>query len=72
MTFPEYFPIWDKLDQDQQERLMASLMFRTVPKGTILHNGDMDCTGLLLVKTGPAPGLYPLRRGAGDHPLPPV
>ena len=52
MTFPEYFPIWDKLDQDQQERLMASLMFRTVPKGTILHNGDMDCTGLLLVKTG--------------------
>ena len=52
MTFSDYFPIWGKLNQDQQERLLGSLMLRTVPKGTILHNGDMDCTGLLLVKSG--------------------
>ena len=52
MTFPDYFPIWEKLDQDQQARLLNSLMFRTAPKGTLLHNGNMDCTGLLLVKSG--------------------
>ena len=52
MTFSDYFPIWGKLNQDQQEMLLGSLMLRTVPKGTILHNGDMDCTGLLLMKSG--------------------
>lgn len=37
---------------DQQDRIRSNLNFRTVKKGTILHNGDMDCTGLLLVKAG--------------------
>ena len=52
MNFPDYFPIWDQLNQDQQSRLQNSVALRSVPKGTILHNGDMDCTGLLLVKSG--------------------
>ena len=52
MTFQDYFPIWDKLNQDQQDQLRSALMLRTVAKGTVLHNGDMDCTGLLLVKSG--------------------
>ncbi len=38
--------------QDQQARILGNLAFRSVPKGTILHNGDADCTGLLLVKSG--------------------
>ena len=52
MTFQDYFPIWDKLNQDQQGRLQHSVALRSAPKGTVLHNGDMDCTGLLLVKAG--------------------
>lgn len=28
------------------------MALRSAPKGTVLHNGDMDCTGLLLVKSG--------------------
>ena len=52
MTFQDYFPIWDKLNTDQQSRFCRNLTFRNVKKGTILHNGDMDCTGLLLVKAG--------------------
>ena len=52
MTFQDYFPIWNKLQTDQQDRIRSNLNFRTVKKGTILHNGDMDCTGLLLVKSG--------------------
>ena len=52
MNFPDYFPIWDQLNQDQQGRLQHSVALRSAPKGTVLHNGDMDCTGLLLVKSG--------------------
>ena len=52
MTFQEYFPIWDQLDASQQNRLLDALIFRAVKKGTVLHNGSMDCTGLLLLKTG--------------------
>ena len=52
MTFQDYFPIWTKLQTDQQDRIRSNLNFRTGKKGTILHNGDMDCTGLLLVKAG--------------------
>ena len=52
MTFQDVFPIWDKLQPDQQERMLNALVFRLVKKGTILHNGDADCTGLLLVKSG--------------------
>ena len=52
MTFQDVFPIWDKLQPDQQDRMLNALVFRLVKKGTILHNGDADCTGLLLVKSG--------------------
>lgn len=52
MTFQDYFPVWNKLNPDQQSRILGSLMTRNVKKGTILHNGSMDCTGLLLIKAG--------------------
>ncbi|MBQ3134708.1 MAG: Crp/Fnr family transcriptional regulator [Oscillospiraceae bacterium] len=52
MDFQSYFPIWNKLTAAQKERLLGSLMARRVGKGTVIHNGSMDCTGLLLVKTG--------------------
>ena len=52
MTFQDAFPVWDKLQSDQQARILQTLIFRSVKKGTMLHNGDDDCTGLLLVKSG--------------------
>lgn len=52
MEFETYFPIWDKLSGAQQTTLQDSVSHRTVKKGTVLHNGDMDCTGLLLVRAG--------------------
>ncbi len=52
MCFQDYFPVWDKLNPHQQNRILENLTFRRVEKGTILHNGSMDCTGLLLVKSG--------------------
>lgn len=52
VTFQEAFPAWDKLSTQQQDQILNSLLFRAVKKGTVLHNGDADCTGLLLVKSG--------------------
>lgn len=52
MEFENYFPIWNKLNQEQQRRIRDSLMTRHVEKGTVIHNGSMDCTGLLLVQSG--------------------
>lgn len=52
MEFQDCFPIWDKLSENQQERILDRLRLRSVEKGTVLHNGGADCTGLLLVKSG--------------------
>ena len=52
MDFQDYFPLWTKLNKSQQERIRASLLFRKVKKGTMLHDGTLDCTGLFLVRDG--------------------
>ena len=52
MELAEYFPIWDKLTPDQQERIRSTSILHSVKGGTMLHNGGPDCLGLLLVKTG--------------------
>lgn len=52
MNFEDYFPIWDKLTTEQQNMLTSAAMLRTVPKGTVLHNGSENCTGLLLIRSG--------------------
>ena len=52
MDFQDYFPVWNRLTAAQQNRLLNGLTNRKVKKGTILHNGSADCTGLLLIKTG--------------------
>ncbi len=52
MEFQDYFPIWEKLTKEQQERLKNAVTPFEGKKGTILHNGDIDCIGLLLIKSG--------------------
>ncbi len=52
MDFSNAFPIWDKLTAAQKTLLEDAVTTRTVPKGTVLHNGSADCMGLILVKTG--------------------
>ena len=48
MDFASSFPIWNKLNAEQQQRLESVSEFRKVKKGTILHDGSPDCLGLLL------------------------
>ena len=52
MDFQSYFPVWNKLTADQQNLLLGNLAERKIQKGTVIHNGSVDCTGLLLIKSG--------------------
>lgn len=52
MSFENYFPLWNDLNTAQKKLISDNLITQHVKKGTIIHNGDMDCTGLLLVKSG--------------------
>lgn len=52
MELRDFFPIWNQLASGQQETLIESTIRRAILKGTLLHSGSMDCTGLLLVQHG--------------------
>lgn len=52
MDFSAYFPIWNKLTTNQQQIFQQTASIRKVPKGTVIHDGSNDCTGLVLVGSG--------------------
>ena len=52
MEFESLFPIWDKMTPQQKQRLTETVVPRTLGKGAVLHNGSVDCAGLVLIKSG--------------------
>jgi len=52
MSLQEYFPVWDKLTQEEKAILERAATKRMAPKGTVLHNGTADCIGLLVIRSG--------------------
>lgn len=52
MEFADCFPVWEALTPEQRRRLSAAVTERVIPKGRVLHRGGLDCTGLLLVRSG--------------------
>lgn len=52
MDIAQYFPVWEQLSREERERISAAASYQHVEKGTVLHNGSADCTGLLLVCSG--------------------
>lgn len=52
MEFQSVFPVWKKLDTVQQKRILDGLTTKKVKKGMQIYNGNMECTGLLLIKSG--------------------
>lgn len=52
MELSAYFPAWNKLTQSEQEKLSGAAVNRTATKGTLLHGGEADCIGLLVVCKG--------------------
>lgn len=52
MQIEELIPFWTKLTKKEQEVLRERIMVQHVKKGTIIHNGAEDCTGLIIVEEG--------------------
>lgn len=47
-----YLPFWQSLSPSQQARLEQAVTYQTIRRGTVMHRGEMVCTGLLLVLEG--------------------
>ena len=52
MELGQYFPFWQQLEPSQQQQLAQGAREYFAPAGTVLHNGNEDCIGLLLVLQG--------------------
>ena len=52
MELSDFFPFWSKLTAAQQEKLLEVSHPLQVSAGTVVHNGSMDCLGLLLIEEG--------------------
>ena len=52
MEFAEYLPIWSKLNPQQQNQVAQVVEFRSVKKGTHIHDSSAECLGLVMVKSG--------------------
>ena len=52
MSISNYFPVFSKLTPQQQQMVLDYTAIRTVPAGTVVHNGAVECTGFLLVRSG--------------------
>jgi len=52
MNIKQFFPMWDKFSSAEQQKLSSCALLRTARKGSLIHGGSSDCTGLLLVKSG--------------------
>ena len=52
MEFSKYIPFWDKLTDDQKQRIAGVIEQRKVLKGQHIHDSSADCLGLVMVRTG--------------------
>lgn len=46
------FPFWEKLDPNDKDLFCRSTGVSQYKKGTIIHGGNSECTGAVLVRTG--------------------
>ena len=52
MEYAEYLPIWDKLTPQQKDMIAGVIEYRTVKKGTHIHDSSAECLGLVMVRSG--------------------
>ena len=52
MSIAQFFPVFSQLTPQQQKMVLDYTAIRTVPAGTVVHNGAVECTGFLLVRSG--------------------
>lgn len=71
-SFQNIFPYGTNLTPGQRDMISGSLLDRTVKRGTVLHSGGAECTGLLLVRSGQLRAFILSEEGRGGHHLPAV
>ena len=52
MDLAEYLPFYPKLSPQQQQALTDSVEPMQAKAGTVVHNGHLDCLGLLIIRAG--------------------
>ena len=52
MDFAEYLPFYAKLPPQQQPMLKDAIEPMEAKAGTVVHNGSLDCLGLLIIRAG--------------------
>lgn len=52
MDFPSRFPLWGKLSAAQRQFLRDSAILLNVKKGGVVHKGNGECTGPIIVEAG--------------------
>ena len=51
-SIADAIPILSSLTQDQQRKLLDTAREQRFPKGTVIHEGGLECIGLLVVRIG--------------------
>lgn len=69
MNYLTLLPVWDKLDEKQQDLLINTSSVHKFHKGNLLHSGSADCMGLFLVLSGQLRAL-PYPPMGGSYPVP--
>lgn len=52
MEFSRYIPFWEGLNDQQRQRIADVIEYRTVRKGTHIHDSNAECLGLVMVHIG--------------------
>jgi len=52
MELSEFFASWNDLTEDQRAALQTAAKLRKADAGDMIHGGSLECTGLLLVRSG--------------------
>lgn len=52
MGISEYFPIWDRLTLQQQQKIEKYALLRKAKKGTDIQHAFSYCVGVLLIRSG--------------------
>ena len=52
MNFADFFPFWNKLSPERQQQLVDVTHPMEVTAGTVVHNGQANCLGLILIESG--------------------
>ena len=47
MEFAEYLPFWNKLTEEQKQRIANVIEFRQIKKDTHIHDSSADCLAWL-------------------------